>query len=175
MRRSLKELVIRVAPVTVLAGFALAGSGCSSEQPTPAPGGRSTPASASASSTSKSGATSTVARSVFTVGPNVRDPFYPRRKSAAVETGATAAPVDVEAQLRAGFQGVLGAGTDRIALINNVQLTVGRQSVIPLRVGNQERRVTVRCREILRNGVVLDVPGYPQPLTIVAGQRPRGL
>lgn len=108
------------------------------------------------------------ARSVFTVDQNSLDPFYPKAKKAVAETepAKAVAQVNVISLLQEGFQGTIGSGDQRIGLINNVMVEAGRQSEIPIGAGAQARTVTVRCREIDRDWVVLDVQGYPQPVRL---------
>jgi hypothetical protein len=77
----------------------------------------------------------------------------------------------VVAQLEAGFQGIMGADEDRLALINNTILEPGKTAVISFRSNGKEQKVTVRCRKVLRNGVVLEVPGQPEPVTITGKNR----
>lgn len=107
-------------------------------------------------------------RSVFSIDQNSRDPFYPKKKKTVAEAEPTkaVAQVDVFSLLREGFQGTIGSGDQRIGLINNVMVEAGRQSEIPIGAGTQARTITVRCREVDRDSVVLDVQGYSQPVRI---------
>jgi hypothetical protein len=61
----------------------------------------------------------------------------------------------------------MASGTRRIALISNVMLEAGTKAVIPVRSGTQERQVPVRCREIERDYVVLEVQGHPTPVRLI--------
>jgi hypothetical protein len=72
----------------------------------------------------------------------------------------------VQSALRSGFQGVMGAGERRLAMINNVILEPGRNIVVPVKVGAFQQKVAVHVVDVLRNGVVLEVQGQKQPLTI---------
>ncbi len=104
-----------------------------------------------------------IARSVFTIDQNSRDPFNPQNKrTAAASANAASQPlaVDIAAVLSDGFQGVGGSPEERIAMINNVLLEQGKAASIPVRAGAQSRTLQVRCREIARDHVVLDVEGY---------------
>ena len=108
------------------------------------------------------------ARSVFTIDQSSRDPFYPKAKKAVAEAepAKAVAQVDVFSLLQDGFQGTIGSGDQRMGLINNVIIEAGRQSEIPIGAGPQARTITVRCREIERDSVVLEVQGYSQPVRI---------
>jgi hypothetical protein len=109
-------------------------------------------------------------KSTFRIDKNFRDPFFPKasNNSKAVAATATAAatPADVQSALRSGFQGVMGAGERRLAMINNVILEPGRNIVVPVKVGAFQQKVAVHVVDVLRNGVVLEVQGQKQPLTI---------
>jgi hypothetical protein len=157
----------------ILAAASLVLAGCSSSSPNAA-----APPAASPSPESKAGAKSgpalaantPAASSVFTISKDSRDPFFPKAKRAMeVAEPATQQPVsaiDILALLRQGFQGVIGSGETRIALINNVMLEPGRQTVIPIAAAGQSRSVAVRCREVTKDAVVLELQGYPQPVKI---------
>lgn len=158
---------------------ALFVTGCSSKSPNAgAPAGKarvtqSKTASHGSARAEKSAEVEAPPKSVFTVDNDSRDPFFPNAKKAApvVATAPNAAPktaVDVLGQLQAGFQGILVAGDQRIGLINNVMLEPGRETEIPVGSGNEKRRVPVRCREVTRDGVVLEVQGYAQPVRIAS-------
>jgi len=111
-------------------------------------------------------------RSIFAVDDNTRDPFFPKSKRRTlVASVEKAPPMEIPILLQAEFEGTIGWGDHRIAVISNIMLEPGRQTVIPLRSGGQERRVSVRCREVYRNAVVLEVQGYPEPLTITRTQK----
>jgi hypothetical protein len=145
-------------------------AGCSSKAPSAGAPGKRTQVSEKKKS---SPATTAVAAasapaSAFTVDPKLRDPFYPKAKRAAESDAAQpAAPaIDVLALLREGFQGTIGSGEHRIALINNVMLEPGRQTEILLGAAGTTRSVTVRCREVSRDVVVLEVQGHPNPVRI---------
>lgn len=113
--------------------------------------------------------TPVIARSIFTVTNTYRDPFFPKSKRAAEPaTGAvsTNVPVNVVAQLEEGFAGVMLVGNERLALIHDTILEPGKSAVITFRINGRDQKVTVRCQRVLPNGVVLEVPGQPQPVTI---------
>jgi hypothetical protein len=149
-------------------------AGCSGENPSAA-SATNTKAAAPATQMAAAKTPAVGSRSVFTVDPKLRDPFFPgstRRAAATTSTTpAVAAPMDIPALLQAGFDGVVGAGESRIAIINNVLLERGRTATIPLTAGGQRREVTVRVREVLPNAVVLEVQGQRQPITIRRPQR----
>jgi hypothetical protein len=171
-------LLSRGRLLLIIAALVLAGAGCSEAKKAAAAAsaaGNINPERI-ASAAAVSAANLTTARprrSVFTVDDNIRDPFFPKAKKvtlvAAVERSAIA--IDIPTLLQTEFQGVIGSGEERIAVINNVMLVPGRHAIIPLRSDGQEHNINVRCREISRNSVVLEVQGYPQPLTITRTQR----
>jgi hypothetical protein len=53
-----------------------------------------------------------------------------------------------------------------MAIINNVILEPGRKASIPIPAGGQNREVDVKCMEVGRDFVLLEVQGYPHPLRI---------
>ena len=149
--------------------------GCSSKSPSEAaPEGKTTVAKAKTNAKGtvrqeKSVAAEPPAKSVFNASHTARDPFFPGAKKAVVETTTSSQPktaVDVIALLQQGFQGVIGAGEKRIALINNIMLEPGRQTEIPVGHAADKRNVPVRCREVSRDSVLLEVQGYAQPIRI---------
>jgi hypothetical protein len=157
----------------IVAAAGLVLLGCSSSSPNagaPAAASQSTEPKASAKSAPVMAASTRTATSVFTIDKNSRDPFFPNAKPAVEVVEPThqqsPASIDVPTLLRQGFQGVIGSGETRIALINNVMLEPGRQTVIPIHAAGQSRNIPVRCREVLRDSVVLEVQGYAQPVKI---------
>ena len=70
--------------------------------------------------------------------------------------------------LQEQFQGIMGAGADRLAVINNVILEPGKKTEIPLRVNGSERMFKVRCQKVTASAVTLEVEGHPMPITIAA-------
>ena len=145
-----------LALVTLLLG------GCAGDKNAPHPvQSTSTPSKAK---TETAAAATPARRSVFTLDQGSRDPFFPQAKktTAAVATTATTPTVisDLPALLTAGLQGIGGTPDRYIAIINNVMLEKGRQAVIPVRVGNQEKKFSVKCREVAKNSVALEVEGY---------------
>ena len=107
-------------------------------------------------------------KSVFTVDNNSRDPFFPNAKSnVPVEVGTPVdANFDVPSLLQSNFHGVVSSGGKSIAYVNNVMLEEGRTAVIPIRAGGQEKAVTVRCIEVAKDSVVLEVQGYAHPIRL---------
>jgi hypothetical protein len=104
---------------------------------------------------------------MFTVNQNSRDPFFPKAKAVQVEgTSQPETSLDIPTILQANFHGVISSGGRSIAYINNITLEPGRQAVIPIRAGGQERQITVRCREVTKDSVLLEVQGYAQPIRI---------
>jgi hypothetical protein len=69
--------------------------------------------------------------------------------------------------LQAGFQGVVGNDKAKIALINNVMLEPGRQTMIPISAPGRSQSVSVRCLEVLKDAVVLEVQGHTQPIRLI--------
>jgi hypothetical protein len=141
------------------------GAGCAGDKPVSriAPQAASSPSNHGKGDNSAAGAE--VHRSVFTLDASSRDPFFPHaRKVTEPVAGVTVAvqqtPLDINALLTAGLQGIGGTTNRRIAIINNVLLEPGRRTEIPVRINNQQRRLSVKCREIAKNSVALDVEGY---------------
>jgi hypothetical protein len=149
--------------------------GCA-EKPQQAPPVKKTSLLANAGQKAGDPATNSVPRSVFVVDKNAKDPFFPKssrltERTAVTNTQAALAPAsttpgDVLAALQAGFQGVIGAGENRLAVINNTILEPNRPAAIPVSIGGRSQNVQVRCRQILKNGVVLDIQGQAQGITI---------
>ena len=141
----------------------LLSAGCAGDKnaPHPAVQSTSTPGKAKAQEAS---APTVARRSVFTLDQNARDPFFPQAKKTVATPGSTAAvpavAADVPALMTAGLQGIGGTPERYIAVIYNVMLEKGRQAVIPVRVGNQDRKFSVKCRDVAKNSVALEVEGY---------------
>ena len=109
----------------------------------------------------------TTPKSVFTVDKNSRDPFFPQAKPSQAEESTTPElAIDVPTLLQANLHGIVSAGGKSIAYIANVMLEEGRNAVIPIRAGGRERQVAVRCREVTKDTVVLEVQGHPEPVRI---------
>jgi len=106
-------------------------------------------------------------KSVFNSDKDARDPFFPK-PSHPQQTEKTAGPVvttDIASLLRAGFQGIMGAGENRLAVINNAIVEPGRIVSVPVSQGGQQS-VKVRIMDISKDSVVLEVQGLNQPLTL---------
>jgi hypothetical protein len=140
-------------------------AGCAGDKPGP----HVAPQAAKSAPTRKAEnatAATEVHRSVFTLDGSSRDPFFPHaRKPAEPAAGVAVAavqqtPMDINALLTAGLQGIGGTTDRHIAIIYNVLLEPGKRTEIPIRVNNQQRRLSVKCREITKNTVALDVEGY---------------
>ena len=157
----------------LVAAFGLLLVGCSSGNSStgaPAPASRSAAAKSNTMAAQTAATEAPAPKSVFTIDQNSRDPFFPKAKRAVAVSEPTKQPeaaIDLLALLQAAFQGVIGSGDTRIALINNIMLEPGRQTVIPISAAGQSRNVPVRCREVLRDAVVIEVQGYPQPIKLV--------
>ena len=107
-------------------------------------------------------------RSVFTVDKNSRDPFFPKARIANEEENNPQPDVafDVPSILQANFHGVVSSAGKSIAYVNNVMLEEGRTAIIPIRAGGHEKQVTVRCAEVTKDSVILEVQGYTEPVRL---------
>lgn len=148
----------------------MAGAGCSGQK-TPAAAAQAKnnvqAAAAAKVPAIQVSATPHAQRSTFTVDDNQRDPFFPKKKPVARTTaGQPAAPVDLSSLLKNEFLGVSGFGEQRIAVFRNALLERGQSATLRLSTGGQQHPVTVRCREVMKNAVVLEVQGQAQPVTI---------
>lgn len=169
--RKLLEWMPALAAVLLIAG-------CSGEKPAAAPSAaqKAGPSAAAAALQTAAAAQAPASphRSKFTAA-GARDPFFPKKGPSVSPPGGgqteSAGPTDAVALLRAGFQGTIGSGADRLGLINNIILETGRTATIPLNAPGQKREVTVKVRQVLPNAVILDIPGQPQPVTITRTQR----
>lgn len=114
----------------------------------------------------------TVPKSVFTVDKNSRDPFFPKARIGNEEESNPQPDVafDVPKILQQNFHGVISSAGRSVAYVNNVMLEEGRTAVIPIRAGGQEKQVTVRCVEVTRDSVVLQVEGYTEPVRLKRGR-----
>jgi hypothetical protein len=148
----------------VVALVILFAAGCAGDKNAPDPAVQSTSAPGKAKAEEASATTTSVRRSVFTLDQTGRDPFFPQAKKAATAVGSnvTAPTViaDLPALFTAGLQGIGGTPDHYIAILQNVLLEKGRQTVISVRVGNQDRKFSVKCREVAKNSVALEVEGY---------------
>jgi hypothetical protein len=170
MNKAIIELQLSKRPTGVcVLLLAVLCSGCAGDNKPAGSSAQATKATLVKNSQAPSGVpTAQVPKSVFTLDQSSRDPFFPQAKKAIEASTTIAVPVtnfDIPTLLNAGLQGIGGTTSRRIAIINNILLEPGRKAVIPLRVGNQTRSVSVRCREIAKNSVVLEVEGYG-PLTL---------
>lgn len=106
-------------------------------------------------------------QSVFTVDQTARDPFFPKARPVQLEasTGPELA-LDIPTLLQANLHGIISAGGKSIAYVSNIMLEEGRIAVIPIRAAGQERQVNVRCREVTKDTVVLEVQGYSEPIRL---------
>ena len=106
-------------------------------------------------------------KSDFSVDQNSRDPFFPKSRPVQQEIAGTAElAIDIPSLLQANLHGIVSAGGKSIAYISNVMLEEGRIAVIPIRAGGQVRNVNVRCREVAKDTVVLEVQGYTEPVSL---------
>jgi hypothetical protein len=159
-----------------LAALALLFSACSSDPVQTASASEAAPKAparrASTEPESAAEVVDTAPRSVFTVDNNSRDPFFPQTRAKVEEPGAQPEiALDVPAILQANLHGIISSGGKSIAYISNVMLEEGRAAVIPIRAGGYERQVNVRCREVTRDAVLLEVQGYTDPVRITRTAR----
>ena len=159
------------ATMLVLAGW-LAGAGCGSE---PAAQGSPSPAPRKASASEAQVLETAPAeprRSVFTVGKDVRDPFFPGSRKPEEPTKVAAEPVrevnleDMKNVLTSGFQGIIGTTDRRMALIHNTVLEPRKTAEIVARLEGREYRLALRCLDVARDSVTVQVDGQPLPITI---------
>lgn len=112
-------------------------------------------------------AAATVPRSTFAVDSSLRDPFFPKAKRGSGETVAkNQVPLDIPALLQKGFNGTIGSADRRIALIYEVMLEAGRSATIPIRSEGREQLISVRCLEVSRDAVVLEVVGLARRVVL---------
>jgi hypothetical protein len=146
-----------------LVSLLLLSAGCAGDKNSPHSAVQTT-ATGKAKAEEVTAATTSARRSVFTLDQNARDPFFPQAKKAALPVGSSAAAptviTDLPALLTAGLQGIGGTPGHYIAIVHNVMLEKGRQTVISVRVGAQDRKFSVKCREVAKNSVALEVEGY---------------
>lgn len=143
--------------------------GCSSGEPTPS--ATATPKKSAAPKAQDSAAVEAAPRkSAFAIDKDYRDPFFPSRTLAKPETTAQAPaaplPSQVVALLEKGFQGVIGTANRRFAMINNTILEPNKTVVIALKVGAQTENIPVHCIDVLKNSVLLEIPGQAAPVSI---------
>jgi Na+-transporting NADH:ubiquinone oxidoreductase subunit NqrF len=105
-------------------------------------------------------------KSVFTSDHTGRDPFFPKARVQVEVNTQTDVSLDVRSILQANFHGVVSSGGKSIAFVNNIMLEEGRNAVIPIRAGGHERQIAVRCREVTKDSVVLELQGDPEPLRL---------
>ncbi len=155
---------MKLTDVFILALTFLLCGGCAGDKNAPHPAVQSTSTQAKAKIADAAATTAPVRRSVFTLDQGSRDPFFPQAKKASAAIATTvSAPVvvtDLTGLFASGLQGIGGTPDRYIAIINNVMLEKGRQAVIPVRVGNQEKKFPVKCRDVSKNSVSLEVEGY---------------
>lgn len=155
----------------LIAALSLLGSACSSD-PVQTVSALESPAKPSArpaqpTDTAAAEVPETPPQSVFTVDQNARDPFFPKARPVQLEasTGPELA-LDIPTLLQANLHGIISAGGKSIAYVSNIMLEEGRTAVIPIRAAGQERQINVRCREVTKDTVVLEVQGYSEPVRL---------
>lgn len=149
--------------------------GCGSEPETAAktaPKTKSAAGKAEVADESVADGTNLVAKSVFMTEGNLRDPFFPNSaRNARPATAETAAPEpgaeDLASLLQAGLQGIIGTPEQRLAIVHNVILEPNRSTVIAVRHAGKVRNLSVRCREIQRDSVTLEVQGTSTAITLI--------
>jgi hypothetical protein len=112
-------------------------------------------------------AVETAPKSVFSTDAKAKDPFFPNARKATLEVNSEGElALDIPAILQANLHGIISSGGKSIAYVSNVMLEPGRNALIPIRAGGQERQVSVRCVEVRKESVVVEVQGYPEPITL---------
>lgn len=94
------------------------------------------------------------------------DPFYPNSgrltEKAKAKAGEPAPIVNIADLLQKNLQGLIGTGSNRAAIINNVYVKANHYAWIPLDMGGGKiEKVRVYCREVLKTTVLLDVGNGP--------------
>ena len=150
--------------ILVLALTTVFLAGCAGDKNAPHPAVQSTSAPAKPKGEVVAAKAET-RRSIFTLDQSSRDPFFPQARKAtpavASTISATSTPVvDLPTLMANGLQGIGGTPDRYIAIIYNVMLEKGRHAVIPIRIANQDRKFSVKCREVAKNSVALEVEGY---------------
>jgi hypothetical protein len=145
---------------------------CGPKAPVPAAGGAAPKTGAKPSTTAASAtnetASSKTPKSVFVVDPKTsRDPFFPNAKYAqAAAPGATNQVAKADLISMLDLQGILAAGAEKVAFINNVGLEQGKTAQISLMLDGKEQKLRVRCLKIGRGTVDVLVEGHPQPVQL---------
>jgi hypothetical protein len=172
--------IARLLPgLATIIALAVLWSGCGDKAATTAaqPAKKSSSSRPTNAQPASSVGTNSTPHSVFLADKTAKDPFFPKSTRATekppvstnqIVTPTVTAPADLVAALQSGFQGVIGAGEKRLAVINNIILEPDRTVSIPVTVGGRAQSVQVHCRQILKNGVVVDLQGQPQSITISA-------
>lgn len=157
--------------IALLAVLSLLASACSSKPVQTALASEAAPKGAVRPASAKSETTrameEAVPQSVFTVDQNSRDPFFPKaRAKMETESDEPQIALDVPALLQSSLYGIISSGGKSIAYVGDVMLESGRSAAIPIRAAGQERHVTVRCVEVTKDTVVLEVQGYTEPVRL---------
>ena len=116
-------------------------------------------------------------RSTFAVQASSKNPFFPSSSRSAdpgvrpaKETTGARTPESsgnaLALALQAGFQGIVGVGADRVALINNSTLELERDTWLSLMLDGREQKVRVRATKISRGSITVLVNGQPQPIVV---------
>src|SRR5688572_30510517 len=86
----------------------------------------------------------TTPKSTFSIDSKSRDPFFPNARRATLEANSnTDLALDIPAMLQANLHGIISSGGKSIAYVSNVMLEPGRNALIPIRAGGQERLISV--------------------------------
>ena len=162
--------------VILAVGF-LAASGCGSKAPASAPARPPVAKAGARDAAAEAKKPAVSVQSVFVVPSNSKNPFFPgssrisdpvMRSATEPEPGRkqeTAGNALVTA-LQAGFQGIVGVGADRVALINNATLELDRDTWLSVVLDGHEQKIRVRATKIMRGSITLLINGQPQPIVL---------
>lgn len=163
---------------TMIAAVMFAGHGCGSKPAATPPSARPPAAKATGREAEPEAKKSVSSlRSTFVVPPSSKNPFFP--SSTRVIDPGTRAPAAVVAgrpaessgnalalALQGGFQGIVGVGVDRVALINNSTLELDRDTWLSVVLDGREQKIRARATKISRSSITLLVNGQPQPIVL---------
>ncbi len=161
----------------ILTAGLLAASGCGSKPPATAPAPARPPAAKAGVAAAEVKKPASSVQSVFVASSNSKNPFFPgsSRISDAVVRAATEPESGRKQEttgnalmlaLQAGFQGIVGVGVDRVALINNATLELDRDTWLSVVLDGHEQKVRVRATKIMRGSITLLINGQPQPIVL---------
>jgi hypothetical protein len=152
------------------AGSASAGKG---------PGGAGAKATGSAvNPLAKTNAPVVVVKSVFHLGPQAgRDPFFPNSQRSQANVATEATPiVQLPIQSYLKLVGIWRGAASPMALINKTPLRLGEEGDVSIVISNQVgkaevQKISVRCLEIRRDSVLVNIAGQPGAKELRLAQR----